>query len=123
MLPNPRLQRTRAALRLQSLSGQQGQSGGARRAPLSRKPLGDSPSMESGVELELSRTPRQSVSGEARRIGAPTPVPSRLVESQQSPNPRLQRTRAALWRQSLVGEHSSFGGDRRAPLSRQPLGG
>ena len=39
-----------------------------------------------------------------------------------APNPRLQRTRAALLRQSLSGESASFGGARRAPLSRQPLG-
>ena len=38
------------------------------------------------------------------------------------PNPRLQRTRAALLRLSLPGESVSSGGDRRAPLSRQPLG-
>jgi hypothetical protein len=38
------------------------------------------------------------------------------------PNPRLQRTRAALWRQPVVGESSVSGGGRRAPLSRQPLG-
>jgi hypothetical protein len=41
----------------------------------------------------------------------------------EPPNPRLQRTRAALLRQSLPGESASSGGDRRAPLSRQPLGG
>jgi hypothetical protein len=39
------------------------------------------------------------------------------------PNPRLQRTRAALLLKSVLGERSSFRGDRRAPLSRQPLGG
>jgi hypothetical protein len=39
-----------------------------------------------------------------------------------APNPRLQRTRAALLRLSLPGESASFGGYRRAPLSRQPLG-
>jgi len=38
------------------------------------------------------------------------------------PNPRLQRTRAALLLKSVLGERSSSGGDRRAPLSRQPLG-
>jgi len=39
------------------------------------------------------------------------------------PNPRLQRTRAAFLLKSVLGERSSFGGNRRAPLSRQPLGG
>jgi hypothetical protein len=39
-----------------------------------------------------------------------------------SPNPRLQRTRAALLLKSVLGERSSFRGGRRAPLSRQPLG-
>jgi hypothetical protein len=39
-----------------------------------------------------------------------------------SPNPRLQRTRAALLLKSVLGELSPFGGYRRAPLSRQPLG-
>jgi hypothetical protein len=38
------------------------------------------------------------------------------------PNPRLQRTRAALRPQPVSGKASSPGGDRRAPLSRQPLG-
>jgi len=38
------------------------------------------------------------------------------------PNPRLQRTRAALLLKSVLGERSPFGGDRRAPLGRQPLG-
>jgi hypothetical protein len=42
--------------------------------------------------------------------------------NQRSPNPRLQRTRAALRLQSLIGTCSSLSGDRRAPLSRQPLG-
>jgi hypothetical protein len=41
----------------------------------------------------------------------------------ERPNPRLQRTRAALLLKSVLGERSSSGGDRRAPLSRQPLGG
>jgi hypothetical protein len=40
----------------------------------------------------------------------------------QPPNPRLQRTRAALLRQSAPGEPVLSRGDRRAPLSRQPLG-
>jgi hypothetical protein len=40
----------------------------------------------------------------------------------KTPNPRLQRTRAALLRLSLPGESESSSGDRRAPLSRQPLG-
>ena len=39
-LPNPRLQRTRAPLPLQSVRGETSSLGGARRAPLSRKPLG-----------------------------------------------------------------------------------
>ena len=38
------------------------------------------------------------------------------------PNPRLQRTRAALPLQTVGGETSSLGGVRRAPLSRKPLG-
>jgi len=38
------------------------------------------------------------------------------------PNPRLQRTRAALLLKSVLGGRSSFGGAWRAPLSRQPLG-
>jgi len=38
------------------------------------------------------------------------------------PNPRLQRTRAALLLKSVPGERSSSGSNRRAPLSRQPLG-
>jgi len=33
------------------------------------------------------------------------------------PNPRLQRTRAALLLLSLPGESAPSGGDRRAPLS------
>jgi len=39
-----------------------------------------------------------------------------------APNPRLQRTRAALLLKSVLGERSSSGGNRRAPRSRQPLG-
>src|SRR5262245_19788781 len=39
-LPNPRLQRTRAAVLLQSLRGKPALSGAVGRAPLSRKPLG-----------------------------------------------------------------------------------
>jgi len=39
-LPNPRLQRTRAAVPLQTVRGKSSSLGGARRAPLSRKPLG-----------------------------------------------------------------------------------
>src|SRR5262249_42485087 len=35
---------------------------------------------------------------------------------------RLQRTRAALPLQTVRGDTSSFGGARRAPLSRKPLG-
>jgi len=38
------------------------------------------------------------------------------------PNPRLQRTRAALLLLSLPGGPVSSGGSRRAPLRRQPLG-
>jgi hypothetical protein len=38
------------------------------------------------------------------------------------PDPRLQRTRAALWRQSLDGESVSPGGSRCAPPSGQRLG-
>ena len=38
------------------------------------------------------------------------------------PNTRLQRTRAALPRQSHAGVSTSFCGSRRTPLSRQPLG-
>src|SRR5262249_52240278 len=38
------------------------------------------------------------------------------------PNPRLQRTRAAVPLQTVRGETSSLGGVRRAPLSRKPLG-
>jgi len=39
-----------------------------------------------------------------------------------APNPRLQRTRAALLRRSLPGRSAPSGGGGRAPLSRQPLG-
>jgi len=45
-----------------------------------------------------------------------------VVSEAHSPNQRLQRTRAALLLKSVFGERSSSGGDRRAPLSRQPLG-
>ena len=38
------------------------------------------------------------------------------------PNPRLQRTRAAVPPQTARGETSSLGGARRAPLSHKPLG-
>jgi hypothetical protein len=48
--------------------------------------------------------------------------PLRIPKPVRPPNPRLQRTRAALLLKSVLGERSSFGGDRRAPLSRQPLG-
>ena len=48
---------------------------------------------------------------------------SSRVRARWLPNPRLQRTRAALLRQSLLGGVAVSGGDRRAPLSRQPLGG
>jgi len=43
--PNPRLQRTRAALPLQNVRDETSSLGGVRRAPLSRKPLGDFPSL------------------------------------------------------------------------------
>jgi len=39
------------------------------------------------------------------------------------PNPRLQRTRAAVLLQTVRGESSLLLGVRRAPLSRRPLGG
>jgi len=48
--------------------------------------------------------------------------PHRARLTSERPNPRLQRTRAALLLKSGLGERSSSGGDRRAPLSRQPLG-
>jgi len=39
-----------------------------------------------------------------------------------APNPRLQRTRAAVLPQTVRGESASLGGSRRAPLSRKLLG-
>jgi len=45
-----------------------------------------------------------------------------ILESVRPPNPRLQRTRAALLLKSVLGARSSSGGDWRAPLSRQALG-
>ena len=38
------------------------------------------------------------------------------------PNPRLQRTRAAVPLRTVRGESSSLGDVRRPPLSRKPLG-
>jgi len=45
-----------------------------------------------------------------------------IPSTSASPNPRLQRSRAALLLKSVMGERSSSGGGRRAPLSRRPLG-
>ena len=42
--------------------------------------------------------------------------------SEMPPNPRLQRTRAAVPLQSVGRESSSLGGVWRAPLSRKLLG-
>jgi hypothetical protein len=39
-----------------------------------------------------------------------------------APNPRLQRTSAAVLAQSIYCWHEVFGGVRRSPLSRKPLG-
>ena len=39
-----------------------------------------------------------------------------------APNPRLQRTRAAVLLQNLRGKSASLVAVRRAPLSRKPLG-
>ena len=52
--PNPRLQRTRAAVPLQSVRDVTSSLGGVRRAPLSRKPLGDrkfSTNIRTGIAL------------------------------------------------------------------------
>jgi len=45
-----------------------------------------------------------------------------ITLSARPPNPRLQRTRAALPLQTVRGKPRSFGGFWRAPLSRKPLG-
>jgi hypothetical protein len=47
--------------------------------------------------------------------------PGALFEA-SSPNPRLQRTRAARLLQSVHSATLPFAGVRRAPLSRKPLG-
>ncbi len=57
--------------------------------------------------------------GPGRRIEAAVACNS---GQQLAPNPRLQRTRAALLLQNLRGKSRSLGGVRRAPLSRKPLG-
>ncbi len=59
--------------------------------------------------------PLNSSSAQAYR-----PAMSRLV-NQLSPNPRLQRTRAALLLQSTHGKIPSSSGVMRAPLNRKPL--
>ena len=63
-----------------------------------------------------SSSPLKNAAAGAYRPGVPrlfTPVP---------PNPRLQRTRAAVPLQPVPGKKASSGGSVRSPLSRKPLG-
>ena len=133
--PNPRLQRTRAALLLKSVLGERSSFGGNRRAPLSRQPLGDL--AHRGTECGESSPSPGHRSGQSQanfaalwswlsfhhgvgreesswRIGwrssgdtAPAAVRRSSSRAHSSPNPRLQRTRSA---------------SPPSPLSRQPLG-
>ena len=101
--PNPRLQRTPSA-------------------PLSRQPLGDTRSGACGVESSFSRAPRLREPGEDRRSAAATTGPASRIKSRSSPNPRLQRTRAALLLGVLARRAGKAIGGRRVPLKRKPLG-
>src|SRR5262249_43745483 len=112
---NPRLQRTRAALPLQTVRGEASSLGGSRRAPLSRKPLDDTRSGECGVQSSPSRAPQQGVVGGTRRIWAATLVPAVANQDVPSSNPSLHRTPAAL----LSLRHR---GARPAPVSSKSLG-
>ena len=77
--PNPRLQRTRAALSLQTIRGESSSLGGVRRAPLSRKPLGVgrarcAPACRAEAEQGSAGSPQAASRGVAR-ITAPAPWP------------------------------------------------
>src|SRR5262249_13808069 len=65
---------------------------------------------------------QQSLQSSAQSLVAFAPSICDGERTPMSPNPRLQRTRAAVPLQTPRGETSSLGGVRRAPLSRKPLG-
>src|SRR5262249_43196607 len=113
--PNPRLQRTRAAVPLQAVRGESSPLGGVRRAPLSRKPLDGTRSGGCGVEASPSGAPQQDAVGGTRRIWAATLVPAVANQGVPSSNPSLHRTPAAL----LSLGHR---GTRPAPVSSKPFG-